>query len=369
MKILLVKTSALGDIVHSFPVVSYLRERFPNASIEWVCEASNASLPLAHPFVDAVHVIHSKRWRQGLLRNSTWRELSELRSALRVTSYDVVFDLQGNIKSGIITALARSQHKVGFGRSSVAEWPNLLFTSRRYSPPPGQNIRNDYLFLVQRFFGDSSPYSFPGVTLTVDAEQQHVIDSILNTVPHKHLPTVLVCPGSAWPNKRLPTDTLKDLLLQLQAELPCNLLIAWGNEHERQDAAAIAQSVANSTVIPRLSLPTLQKLMQQIDLIIAMDSVPLHLAGTTTTPVLGLFGPSSAAKYQPYGADSIAIQGLCPYGFQFEKRCAQLRTCATGACLRQRSSQELFDVCHNLLSDAMMGIKRQSPLIKTLPID
>jgi heptosyltransferase-1 len=369
MKILIVKTSALGDIVHAFPVASYLRTRFPDATIDWVSEAANASLPIAHPAVNRVHSIYSKRWRQNLFSRSTWQELGQLRQALHATPYDVVFDLQGNSKSGVVTGLALSKHKVGFSRGAVAEWPNLLFTNTRFTPPPGQNIRNDYLFLVQRFFNDSTPYNFPGVNLIIDDTQRAVVQSIIHQIDYPHLPTVLVCPGSAWTNKRLPTPALQDLLLQLQAELPCNYLFAWGTEEEKQDATQLANSLNHSSVIPRLPLPTLQNLMQAIDLVIAMDSVPLHLAGTTTTPVLGLFGPSSALKYHPCNANSLALQGACPYGHQFVKRCSQLRTCATGGCLRQHSGQKLFEACHNLLIDGLMGTKRQSPLIKTLPID
>lgn len=342
MRVLLVKSSSLGDIVHAFPVVNYIKERFSNATIDWVVEAPFASLPAAHPHVNAIHQIDSKKWRRAPFSRSTWQEIALLRKALANRPYDVVFDLQGNIKSSLATWLAASPHKVGFDNSSVSEWPNLLVTNRRYAIPKGRNIRSDYLHLVQTYFGDDLHYEDRGVILQISDDQKKTVADILSLPLLQEKRKILVCSGSAWPNKRLPIETLIRLLRRVQASVNCAYLFAWGNEQEKLDAEELCQALPYSGVIARLPLPALQNLMHGVDLVVAMDSLPLHLAGTTPTPTASFFGPSSAEKYNPGGLRNRTFQGSCPYGRTFEKRCPILRTCATGACLRNQGVDELY---------------------------
>ncbi len=111
-------------------------------------------------------------------------------------------------------------------------------------------------------------------------------------------------------------------------------LILWGSPKEKEQAQAIANGfIGNSTLVDPLSLPALHLLMTHVDLVISMDSLPLHLAAVAGTPTYSLFGPSLAQKYAPQGDKHHALQGSCPYGTTFEKRCPKLRTCPTGACL------------------------------------
>jgi heptosyltransferase-1 len=340
MKALLVKTSSLGDIVHTFPVVGYLKHL--NVTIDWVVETSNAALPLAHPHVNQVLTIDSKKWRKNPLNGTTWNEIASLKEKLRAAQYDVVFDLQGNIKSGIVTWLTPCHTKVGFGKATVPEWPNLLATNHRFNPLPGNNIRADYLSLVQSYFGDRNPFENTSVILKVSDDQKRIVRDLLASPVVEKGSKILVCSGSMWTNKTLPAETLLRLLQRIHETFDCSYLLAWGSEEEKTTAEFLSKNLNSSLLLPRLPLPTLQNLMHGVDLTIAMDSLPLHLAGTACTPTWGLFGPSSVAKYNPQGPQNLAFQGACPYGRSFEKRCPILRTCPTGACLREQSSEALF---------------------------
>ncbi|MCH9627201.1 MAG: hypothetical protein S4CHLAM2_08360 [Chlamydiales bacterium] len=319
MKILIIKTSALGDLIHVFPTLGYLREKYPEAQIDWVVEERFAELICAHPQVDRVFMINSKKWRK-----SPWRSRSAL-GPVRETCYDVAFDLQGNIKSSVVLRQIRAKKKVGFGWKTVSEWPNALFTGQKFNPPPGQNIRDDYLSIVQQYFGDAKPYVFQPVTLNLCDEERKQVDGVLSGA-------TLVCCGSAWENKQLSYPQLLALLKRLD----CGpYLFAWGTEEERMKAAKLASHFATSVVLERCSLPVLQHVMARCSRVIAMDSLPLHLAATTQTPTLSFFGPSLAKKYMPPGEGHTAIQGECPYGVTFKKSCPQLRTCPSGACLKR----------------------------------
>lgn len=346
MKILIVKTSSLGDLIHVFPVVDYLKEKYPEAQIDWIVEKPFAELIVAHPKINQVLTIQSKLWRKSFWKPSVWRDVAAFRRLLQSNIYDLVFDLQGNTKSGFITGLARSDNKVGFARGSVPEWPNLLFTKRRFTPPSGQNIRSDYLSIVQQYFGDSAPFVGKSVQLKINEQNSNDLKALLENTLLKDRNRILVCPGSAWPNKQTSKETLKGFLQLLSNEEPSCFLFAWGSAEEESIVRELHTSFPeNSLVIPRLSLSVLQNLMAGMNLVIAMDSLPLHLAGTTGVKTFGIFGASSASKYNPVGPQHLAIQGTCPYGQRFDKRCPVLRTCPTGACIKELTPNNLKIAC------------------------
>jgi heptosyltransferase I len=395
-KILLIKTSSLGDIVHIYPVVDYLRKKFPAALIDWVVEAPFADLVHSHPYVNQVLTVSTKKWRKNIFAKETWKSIFQFRKQLQSARYDVVFDLQGNMKSGLITSLAYSPCKVGFGRSSVPEWPNLLFTNYRFDPPlyharesllsfdsarrshiedlrsdrrspaprgqgeeedrfgkvaasqnlanlpehgMNENIRHDYLSLAASFFKEPIPDEKSHVTLKISEKEKIFLDSIC---PKR--PSVIVCPGSAWRNKQLTPETLSAFLELVKNHMQCHFLFVWGSQEEKELAMKLQKAFeGHSQVVEKMPLPMLQNLMDRSDLVIAMDSLPLHLAGTTKTPSFSVFGASSATKYKPIGTRHYAFQGSCPYGRAFVKRCPILRTCSTGACIRNLQAHDLFE--------------------------
>lgn len=342
--ILIVKTSALGDIVHVFPVVEYLRQRFPKAAIDWVVEQSFAALVKSHPEIRFVFPVHTKVWRRKFFNPTTFSEIWRWRKEVNQTHYDIVFDLQGNIKSGFLLLLVKGDHKVGFGRHSVPEWPNLLFTNRRYEVPKGQNIREDYLCIAQRFFLDSSSFTSQGVQLRLSEKERSQLASVCQSFPSIESPRILVCPGAFWKNKQLPYHSLKEFLKHIEKQYHAYFGFVWGNPEEEVIAHHLQKDFPETSfVVSKLPLPMLQNLMDRVDLVIAMDSLPLHLAGTTKTPAFGLFGPSLATKYKPWGSQHGVYQGRCPYKRTFEKRCPILRKCETGACLREVFPYQLIE--------------------------
>jgi heptosyltransferase-1 len=345
MKILIVKTSSLGDIIHAFPVLSYLHHRFPQAQIDWVVEQPFAELVQAHPYVHRAICVHTKQWRGALFSRSHLRQMHSFRQSLRQDDYDVAFDLQSNIKSGLIMLQTRAKVKVGYGWKTAHEWPNAFFTNHHFNPPSGLNIRDDILFLVQRYFEDCSSYEAPGVLLGISPDQEKKLETLLKASVLQNKPKVMVCPGSAWPNKQMTLEALERLLDNLQKDLKCAFLLVWGSKEEQQFVQRLQTRFSqDSIIVDKLSLPVLQNLMERTNLVVAMDSLPLHLAGTTSTSTLSVFGASLAQKFKPKGEKHFAFQGACPYGKTFPKRCPILRTCSTGSCIRSLSGQEVSDV-------------------------
>lgn len=340
MNILIVKTSSIGDVIQALCVVDYLRAKFPTAHIDWIVESGTFPLLRAHPQLDHVIEIKTKRWRKRLFSLETWRELFQCIKSLRNTSYDLLFDLQGNTKSACVTFLAKARRKVGFDIHEVAEKLNLLVTHQHVSIPSCEDVRSKYLLLVQTYFQDKHRPDQQRVSFILSPQDKLRLESL---PLHKHT-WVMVCFGSHWKNKQLTPAALKTFLDLIAARYVPFFIFPYGNAQEQQQAEDLARHFAScSLVVGHLSLPLWQALMRRCRAVIAVDSAALHLAATAGTPTFSLFGPSLASFYKPMGSQHVAVQGACPYGRHFPHRCPILRTCATGACLHNLDPQELFN--------------------------
>jgi heptosyltransferase-1 len=331
MKFLIIKTSSLGDIIQTFPVASYLYAKFPGCQIDWVVEEEFSDLVLANPQVNNVISVKTRKWRRG----KEWGAILPFKAELQKEIYDAAFDLQGNTKSALINLFVRTECKVGFGKATVSERPNLFVTKFQFNPPEGMNIRDDYLFVVKSYFSDTAPFDAAPIALQTTPQEKGKIHDILNQPLLKGIRKVMVCPGSAWKNKQINEPQLIEVLTEFRRKNNCAYVFCWGSEAEKQICQNLLNQFSGSVLLEKMSLPALQGLMDKMDFVISMDSLPLHLAGTTSVGTYSFFGPSSANKYCPNGPQHFFNQGVCPYGRTFEKRCPILRTCATGACLRK----------------------------------
>lgn len=328
MRYLIVKTSAFGDVVHAFQALQFLHEIDPEAVVDWVVEKRVSPLVQAHPKVNRVIEVDMKRWKKSPFSSESWSQFAAFRKELAAEKYDVLIDLQGNIKSALITFLAQAKEKIGFGFQKIPEKIAAFPLTHRYNPPKGKNIREDYLFLLQSHFKKalrpSSLVTFKGIS------------------PAPKTSEWLICPHSNWPNKQLSEEQLIAFLKKVEKVYKPILIFLSGNDSEKAISQHLQESFSGSRLLHQPSFVELQATMQRAALIVSMDSLPLHLAATTTTPTFSFFGPSSSQKYAPMGPQHHFFQGACPYGRTFEKRCPVLRTCKTGACLRSQTSDALF---------------------------
>lgn len=336
---LIVKTSAIGDVIQSFHIVDYLKNRFPNSSIDWVVEKGIAPLLKAHPHLDRVLEVDTKLWRRAPLKH--FGAITSFKRELRKKNYDALFDLQGNTKSGLVCCLAKARKKVGYSWGCVAEKPNYFSTNVHLAVPQEGSIRNRYLGLVENFLGKEEDYCDEGILLNLTPSEESGLQRLAHLGFQR--PRLMICFGSNWENKMLSQNTLKAFLHLINEQLaPCFFFI-YGNDREKKIAEGLEKEFAGSShAVGELTLPLWQRFMSLVEGVITMDSASLHLCGTTSTPSFSLFGPSSAAVYKPLGEIHCSFQGTCPYGIQFDKRCPNLRTCETGACLKEVSADLLF---------------------------
>lgn len=325
MRVLIVKTSALGDVVHTFGVAQYFQDQ--GCVVDWVVEKASAELVQRHPAVSKVIVCDTKSWR-------SFKQIQSIRcffSNLRCKEYDIVLDLQGNTKSMWITLLARGQRKVGYSYHAVSEWPNLLATSEKLEPK-GQGVRQRYLSMAAQSLKVSHLPSSQPVQLLLDEQQIKEVVGVQKCIQG----SIIVCPCTRWPNKMLPENVWISFLQKLDEKI----FLCWGNEMERMLCEKIQRQVPHAKLLKKMSLAVLQNVMKKARCVISVDSLPLHLAASIGVPTFSIFTASSAKEYAP--DNNFFVQAHCPYDVQFTRRCPALRRCKTGACREQISVDDLF---------------------------
>ncbi len=330
MRYLIVKTSAFGDIIHTYKALEYLKQIDPSCQIDWVVESRMATLVKSHPLISKCIEIDTKGWRKDFISSATRKEIAKSLKTLREEKYDALFDFQGNIKSALITFFARANDKVGFGTKTASELIATIFYTKRFDPPLGLKVSDENFFLVKSYF-------------KIEAEPRSARLLFLNEKLPVYKPGWLIAPGSNWKNKQLTKETMIAFLDRCTHSYNNpHLIFLCGTPKEKEQAEEFVLHFPGSEILYKPSLSLLQHIMSRMEIVISMDSLPLHLAATAGCKTFSFFGPSSSQKYNPLGIIHGTFQGSCPYGETFDRRCKKLRTCPTGACLRNQSVDTLF---------------------------
>lgn len=336
--VLIVKTSALGDIVQSFPILHLIKDKFPQVNIDWLVEKNGETLVSAHPFIDQTLVVDTKRWKKSPFSKETRSEVRDFFNALRRKKYDLVLDLQGNCKSGVFTFLSRSSFKVGFDITSTREWPNVLATTHRVKIDQKKPVRQQYLQLLENLFPSSlETYLTAHCPLNVSSIEEKQIMALfrdkMGVMEKKKI--ILLCPFATKKTKELPLNHLATFINAIDNKGRV-FLICWSSEEEKRKAEILQNLLeGEAIVLPEVySFAALQGIMEKADLVIGMDSLPLHLCGyCTKTPSFSFFGATSPKRYLPLGNHRF-YQNRCPYGHQFLKTCPHIRSCKEYPCLK-----------------------------------
>ena len=342
MKILIVQTSALGDVIHTLPAFHYLRNRFPDAQIDWVAEKRECELlRTTCPEISNTICFNWREWWNKSHFNKSARE--EFRSfirEIRQQKYDLLFDFQGYIKSAIPTGLARAKVKVGFGFKSARERLNCLFTDKHVNYPKGLNLRIQYLQMVSHYFGDEANIKNKKPSLQLSDNEKTRVKTFVEKLSS---PIAIVATGSTRTTKNLDVETFLAFLKEVGEQKGYYWIFVWANEKEEIAAHFLQkQFPQNSVVAPRLSFGELGYLMQHSEIVFGMDSFVLHFAEFVGCKTYGFFGPTVGVHAAPIvGPHHNFFQSPCPYGMKFVVRCPKERSCKDVACMRLKRNLPL----------------------------
>lgn len=338
---LVIKMSSLGDIIQSYSFGTYLKQKNPNAHITWLVEERFSDLVKFFPFIDKTLSIDTKKIRKNPLRHI--REIFFFIKNLRKVKHDVIFDLQGNVKSSVFLLFARAKTKVGFSKRCVAETINLLVTNYKMTVNQSQNISLQYLELAKNYFKDKAESLPPLLPLKINLKQKKRVESFLKKYSLNKKTLFMICPHSYWNNKKVPQEVLIQFLKGINDLFAPFFLFIFGNFEEKRQNEILQQVFPeNALNIGQLEMPTWHLLISYSHCVISMDSCALHLAALTNTPTFSFFGPSSSNVYGPCGARHFALQGTCPYDMKYDKRCKKLRTCLNAPCISNFSPENLI---------------------------
>ncbi|OHC67208.1 MAG: lipopolysaccharide heptosyltransferase I [Rhodocyclales bacterium GWA2_65_20] len=287
MRILLVKTSSLGDVVHNLPVASDLARRFPDAAIDWVVEESFADLPRLHPAIARVLPVAVRRWRRRLLSRATWTQIGAARDALREHAYDLVLDTQGLLKSGLIAAQARlapGGRRCGYDRDSAREAVAARFYDAGFAIPR-------QLHAVERNRRLAAAASGHALDMTLDYGIA-ARPLAAGWLPHRDYAVLLTATSRA--DKLWPDPDWQALGMALIATgLTC--VLPGGSGEERQRAARLATTLGRAVATPPLGLADMAGLLAGAQLVVGVDTGLVHLAAALGRPTLALFCASDPA--------------------------------------------------------------------------
>ena len=277
LKLLIVKTSSLGDIVHNLPIIADIRTHYPDIEIDWLVEASFADIPKLHPAVNRVIPVSFRRWRKSLFSKQTWQEIGALKKQLSARHYDIVLDTQSLVKSALFTLFTHGD-KHGFDSDSAREPLASIFYNTKHRVSRSQQAVALNRALAAKAFNYEMPDTPPDYGIQAQ--------SLLGATPPGQY--VMGLHGTSRDSKLWPVDhwvKLGELLSKQQLQL----LLPWGSDAEHNRAQQIAAKLTNATVLPKLKIAQLATLISQAKVAIGVDTGLSHLAAALNIPTIAIY--------------------------------------------------------------------------------
>ncbi len=313
--ILIVKLSALGDVVHALPAIDCLQGASSGASLDWVVERRFADLLEGHPFLRRVIPLDIGRWKTRWTTGDARREMVDAVRVLRAGGYDAVFDLQGNVKSGVVTRLSGAKLRFGFDRHGVRELPNLLFTNRKVASRSGDvHVTEKILRVVCSPFGRDVPSRWEAGGLVPSGSSVHEAEALLEELLPGAAPRLAIHAGTTWNSKRMDPGFWAAATRLLAGRFPrIGLFLSWGNDGERTEAEEIRRLVGSgAAVLPRTTLPELAALFKVCGHMMGPDTGPLHIAAAAGARTVSVFRGSNGNYAAPRGPGHRFLQAPLP---------------------------------------------------------
>ncbi len=356
-RILIVRLSAIGDCLHTIPVLVALRNRFPKATIGWAIERGSHRLLQGHPMVNQFHEYprHAFKRKEGTFLNRI-QKLSAFRKELRNAQYDVSIDLQGLTKSGLVSWWSGAKTRIGFKGDDSREISGVFANCRQAIPDQARHVVDRNLCLLKPLFEKNTPnveWRMPDYS-----SERARIRPFLDKVCENGRPAfMLINPGATWVTKRWSPERFGLAARKLVTSLGVQVVATWAGEEERTAAERIVtlanegQARPAAFLAPDTNLRELAALTSKACLFLGNDTGPLHLAVALGVPCVAVFGASDPIRNGPYGAQNKVVT------IDLECRPCWKTTCHREdlACLTLLDEDSVVAACKDILNDLKRG--------------
>ena len=308
-KILIVRVSSLGDVVHNMPVIADILRRYPEAQIDWLVEES---------FIELVQLVHGvrraipfslRRWRKRLFSLDNWREIGAFRHALAAEKYDLVIDCQGLIKTAWVASWARGPLTGLANRTDGAgyEWPVRFFYDRRVPIAPRTHVVERTRQLVAAALGEPAPQPTDAIDFGLDTRQAAQALSALGL--NLPVPYVVFVHATSRADKQWP-DAAWIELGQALVRRGVSLVLPWGSDAERETSERLAREFGAAAVVPpKLSLPAVVGLIDGAAATVGVDTGLVHIAAALKRPTVELYNFATAWRTGGYWSPNVVNLG------------------------------------------------------------
>lgn len=322
-RILIIRLSSLGDILHTLPAFSDLKGTFPNAEIDWLVSKKCWTLLSAVPGIKRIHVVDTDSLLRAHGIARAWKEFRALIETLKEREYELAIDFQGLLKTGFLTRLSGPRIRVGFSKGLVRERPTQWFYHRVLTKPPGPV---HVIELNRRLAGlaGAKRTEFRTILDVSDTDSRYIDELLIREDLDDF---IIINPGGGWPTKRWRPERYGLLAKRLQAETGLPIVVTTGPGEELL-YSAIAE--ASMPLAPRhLTVSFLQMipLLKRARVFIGGDTGPFHLACAVGTPVVGIFGPTSPVRNGPWDPGERTVVHQLPCSFCYGRSCPTKNEC------------------------------------------
>jgi heptosyltransferase-1 len=301
LRVLLIKTSSLGDVIHTLPALTDAMRALPGIQFDWVVEEGFAEIPTWHPAVSGVIAVAIRRWRKNLwqtFKNGQWRQFKQ---RLRSTHYDLVIDAQGLLKSAWLTRYVKAPI-VGLDKASAREPLAARFYDRAYPVARGQHA----VERLRQLFAQALGYQVPAGVGDYGLDRSRLLGASGGGAPF-----VLFLHGTTWASKHWPELYWRQLAERMIGQ-GLEVHLPWGNPAEKARAERIAQGLDKAVVLPKMNLKGVAMVLASAQGCVAVDTGLGHLAAALDVPTLSLFGPTNPGLTGAYGKSQVHLAGDYP---------------------------------------------------------
>ncbi len=333
-KILIVKPSSLGDVVHSLPFLDVVRRCYPKAEIHWVIAKGLEGLLEYHPMVDKCIVINKDLWKNISRAGDTLTEIRRLYRRLKNEHYDLAIDLQGLMRSGLITLATHAPERIGLAEAREG---SRLFYTAKVKGGRGLHAVERYL-KVAADLGCPTGENGPQFPLPMRGSDR------MRRVKADLQAYAIIVPGARWRTKLWPAANFGAVAAGLRVR---SVVVGSLSDRAIADAVVAASSGRALSLAGETDLSELIDLMRGARVVITNDSGPMHIAAALQIPVIAVFGPTSPVLTGPYGKGHVVLQAKEPCIPCFRKTCAHMK------CMNAIAPEEVIEKVHAVLQWAV----------------